>query len=150
MKIRGQKGIGLLELMLSLAIIAILIVMVTRYYTTTRASEQVNEAAQEIIALYAAGQSWLQSQPAFAGDMLTKFVLDGSVPKDFADGNPWGGTIKATVGSTPTSLNMELSEVPQAACQNLKARVTEKIANAKPVCGPDPETNFTLDIDLAK
>lgn len=129
MSSKQQHGISLLELMLSLAIIAILLLMATRYYNTTRMSQQVDEAAEMVTAIYTAGNAWLESHATFdQPDMLQAFVNDGSVPANFkaANINPWGAglTVKANGVST---LILTMAAVPATACQNLREKVAQKM-----------------------
>lgn len=149
-----QQGISLLELMLSLAIIAILLVMATRYYETTRMSQQVDEAAEMVTAVYAAGNSWLESNTTFnQPDMLQAFVNNGSVPADFksANINPWGGYVQVT-GISTKNLTMTMSNVPSTGCLNLAAKVSQKMPGSTTSCTPD-QTNpqvFTVIFNMGQ
>lgn len=153
---RNQKGIGLLELMLSLAIIAILLITATRYYKITRTSQQVNTAADIVIAVYTAGSAWLQSQNDFSGEMLSKFVANGSLPTDFSKPNinPWGGQVTSRGGSTPTTLAVTLTNIPRNACEDLQARITAKFPVAVVYqigCpGQNDPTTFNVIFDMGK
>src|SRR5579871_2442203 len=115
-----QQGISLLELMLSLSIIALILVLATRYYLNTRTSQQVNEAAEMITSVYSAGEVWMQSANQLNDDMMHEFLNNGSVPKDFANPkiNPWGGDIE-TATISPSQLKIILKNVPVDACRNL-------------------------------
>lgn len=64
---KNNKGIGLLELMLALAIIAILLVMATRYYMSASLNSRINQAGDALTSLPAAGECWASS-PANTGD----------------------------------------------------------------------------------
>lgn len=54
-----QQGIGLLELMLALAIIAILLVMATRYYMSASLNSRIDQTADALNSLPAAGECWI-------------------------------------------------------------------------------------------
>ena len=147
-----NKGIGLLELMLSLAIIAVLLIMATRYFKTAETSQQVEEAAKMVTAVYTAGDSWMQDHSQFGSqNMMGTFAKLGWVPKDFANAttkpNPWGGEITAQAGATPKILKVGLSKVPQDACQNLAARFKAKMPGSDPSCGADSITDFTVNFN---
>lgn len=151
---RNKTGIGLLELMLSLAIIAVILVLATRYYQVTRSSQAVNEASGMVLGVYAAGSSWLDSHDNFdAADMIPKFVDNMLLPADFKKGNanPWGGEIQA-MGSAddPTQLTIILDNVPQADCKNLAARVSQKLNVISADCGPEDTTTFTAVFELGE
>ena len=71
---RKEKGIGLLELMLSLAIIAVLLIMATRYYQSTRRSSQLNQIVQTTNAYIAAIETWKAGRTK-PGEVLTDAAL---------------------------------------------------------------------------
>lgn len=150
---KPQRGISLLELMLSLAIIAILLVMATRYYQITRQSQQVDEAVEMITAVYTAGNSWLESHTGFADNMITEFIKDGSLPADFANPNvnPWGGKLEAAPYlTTLTTLTVTMENVPSTACQNLAAKVSQKMPGSVSFCLPTKysQTTFVARFNL--
>jgi Tfp pilus assembly protein PilE len=140
---RKVTGIGLLELMLSLAIIAILLLVATRYYESTRTSQQVNEALEMVIAVFDAGNSYLQSNDSFppnvpGQDMIAVFASTNDVPSDFTkpNANPWGGGIRARE-TNGTQLIVQMDRVPMEACQNLLAKVQAKLNSLNSACDPD-------------
>jgi type II secretory pathway pseudopilin PulG len=133
-------GISLLELMLSLAIIAIILVAAMRYYQTTRESQQVNAAAEMVTAVYSAGASWIQFNKDFSGVNIAAFVSNGSLPASFANpnANPWGGAINTAPGQTTPpntfALTVSLTHVSTTACSDLAAKVQAKMPNATANC----------------
>lgn len=62
-----QFGIGLLELMLSLSIIAILLVMATRYYLVTSYSRKLNQVTSEMAQIQGAAYSWKGTKADYTG-----------------------------------------------------------------------------------
>jgi len=58
---KKHMGIGLLELMLSLAIIAVLLVMATRYYMSAAMNSRINQTIDAIMGLPAAAECWASS-----------------------------------------------------------------------------------------
>lgn len=142
----NQRGIGLLELMLSLAIIAILLVSATRYYLVTRTAEQVNDAAEMVTSVFAGGQTWLQTYNDLSGLTSIQRLVDIlAVPPNFAqqNANPWGGAIN-TLGNNKDELTVTLTQIPAEACENLFAKIKEKITQVK---ADSPGCN-TADKDL--
>lgn len=135
MKAKTQ-GISLLELMLALAIIGIILVAAMRYYTVTRASQQVNEAAEMVTAVYDAGASWIQFNNDFSKANITAFTKDASLPANFTNPNinPWGGSVTAGPGKTPTTLVVGLANLPVTACNDLAAKVQAKMPKASTNC----------------
>jgi hypothetical protein len=106
-----------------------------------------------VFAVYTAGTSWLQSNNNFSGVNINSFVNNGSLPKEFmnANANPWGGAVSVKQGGeSPTELSVILDKVPQDACQNLSAKVSQKIQDAKATCGKDDPTTFTASFELGQ
>lgn len=151
---RNNTGIGLLELMLSLAIIAVILILATRYYQITRSSQAINEASSMVLAVYTAGSSWLDSHDHFDNkDMIEEFVDNALLPADFKNGavNPWGGAIQATGSAdNPIQLTVTLDSVPQADCKNLAAKISEKITALSAGCGNEDITTFTAIFELGQ
>lgn len=128
-KNRYRFGISLLEIMLSLAIIAVILIMATRYYAITRIAQQTNEASEMIIAIYSAGQSWMQTNDNFKKVTIYTFTEAGLLPADFAlaTANPWGGAISIDpLGTDLQKLEVRLDNVPSKDCQNLLAKMIQK------------------------
>jgi len=114
-----QKGIGLLELMLALAIIAMLMVSATRYYKHTQVMRKVQIAVSSVQALYGANERWLQDGHA-AATSIDDLINAAYLPSDFkATANPWDVTITFS-GNTIT-----FSTVPAADCANAKAKISK-------------------------
>lgn len=103
-----QQGIGLLELMLSLAIIAILLVMATRYFLVTSYSQKLNQVTQEMAQLKGAVYSWKGGNADYgdATDISDKLIAQGLVASgDIKEDNgvktivtPWNTEIKVMAG----------------------------------------------------
>lgn len=135
-KKRKQGGIGLLELMLSLAIIAILLIIATRYYLTANTEQRVNEALSMIKATRGSSAFWVKGrQNRYAGINMDQLNQFGLLPRDLVSNggagvgtNPWGGDITVAAatgqeGSTDNEIQVQLTQVPQAACRNLNQKL---------------------------
>ena len=61
--LRLQKGISLLEVLMSLTIIALILVMATRYFVRAHAYDNVNIVRQQIGAVIAAYEAWSGHEP---------------------------------------------------------------------------------------
>lgn len=129
-RIEKYSGIGLLELMLALAIIALLLIAATRYYLIARAAEQVEEGGNIVTAVYSAGQNWLENKDTLTGVTITDFVANASVPSDFGKTNatPWGGSIGVTGNANVLTLTFD--KIPATVCQNIKPKILNKFANS--------------------
>jgi type II secretory pathway pseudopilin PulG len=120
-----EKGIGLLELMLALAIIAILIVMATRYFSKASDNQKINLALQEVTEIENAAIQVHQ-----AGDPIS---WENVAPK-------LTGTLNATnkkgpfVGSSydVSSDGIVLNGLPDGICEKLEAKMSEGKCGANP------------------
>ncbi len=124
-----QRGIGLLELMLSLLVIAALIFLVTRYFTTTSENLKVSQAEEIINTLSKASYHYLEGQPNFKNISLTQLVQLGLIPNTFADTNPWRGAIDIKPSSDNANVVITLTGLPAASCNNLKEKLQKQGTN---------------------
>lgn len=145
--LKRLKGIGLLELMLSLAIIAILLVMATRYYGITNRSQQVNQSVTEIAAIEGAIANWKSNKTDYQNLSLSELNRLGLLANQDASGvNTWGGTV--TVGPNSQDNNktaqITLADIPDWACENLADKLSDNNSNNNAaVCAG---TTFTLTV----
>lgn len=105
-KSRKQKnsGISLLEVMLSLTIIAIILVMATRYFGIARHSSQLNVATSQIGEIKQGYIRYQQDNNAYDTDLAT-LATDGYITKQTASGvDPWGGNYTPDVAANPPQL----------------------------------------------
>jgi type II secretory pathway pseudopilin PulG len=141
----NNKGIGLLELMLSLAIIAILIIMVTRYFSPASQSQQTNDTVDMIQAIATAGQRWLLTNDTYStgpNQVLTDFVDRNYLPDSFLHlQDAWGGPVTVT-GNNPDSndthfagpyLSIQMTNLTQEACNTLQLKAVSL------TCGPSSD-----------
>ncbi len=66
LSVRKQKGISLLEVLLSLSIIAIILVMATRYFFVANRNDKVNTVRQQMGALISAVESWKSQNASYS------------------------------------------------------------------------------------
>jgi len=105
-QINRQRGIGLLELMLSLSIIAILLVMATRYFMVANESQKLNNAVSEVNGIAGGAANYDLSFPGYQDMTLQKLIQGRFVPASLggSDGNgtganPWGGNLDVQTSS---------------------------------------------------
>ncbi len=141
-----SRGISLIELLLSLAIIAILLVMATRFYESTRSSQQVNDATNVLQHLMAASDKWFSVYKSYQktdnGDIsLPQLITLGWLPKNFvfANANPWGGSINITPEDS-THVKFMLAHVPAKDCLNMQELLQQQL-NLAGTC--DTEGNYS-------
>lgn len=128
---KRSLGIGLLELMLSLAIIAVLLIMATRYYSSASNSQKITAATGMINAIKAAAASYLSGYPAGVTSLtLTTLVNGGYLPSTFISGsngsgattNPWGNSISISK-ITPQNITISVTTPDNGVCQQLQQQV---------------------------
>lgn len=142
-----QRGIGLLELMLSLAIIAILLILATRYYQSTSQSQKVNQAAGDIQALIAAVANVRAGNP---NGNVTDTDITAFIPPSWggsmSNANPWGGAYTVnSPGTAPYFVTVTVGGMGNTACQALASLMQSNMAtpstyNSASVCSG---TNFS-------
>ncbi|MCH9770086.1 MAG: prepilin-type N-terminal cleavage/methylation domain-containing protein [Gammaproteobacteria bacterium] len=136
--VKKQRGISLLEVLLSLSIIAIILIMATRYFFVANENKNVNQVRAQIGALLAATQLWKGSNPSYENLSLEQLISTGDFPSSANVKNnklydPWGDeimlaptgvsgfTITVTL-PTATDCNKLLSSYPQGASGSGTAR----------------------------
>lgn len=115
------RGIGLLELMLSLAIIAILLVMATRYFLVANESQKINNAVSMANGFAGAEAQYASHNNAYTAkisDLIDGNYLPssfGGAKEDGVGANPWGGNLVLAV-SAP-GFTISFTGVPTSASQ---------------------------------
>lgn len=118
----GQKGISLLEVMLSLAIIAIILVMATRYFGIASGTSKLNQATGQINEIKQGLAQWSVNNGSYSGATLTTLSTANFITSETAAGqNPWGGTLGLSATATSATITME--GLPTGVCDNLKSRL---------------------------
>lgn len=116
-----QSGISLLEVLLSLSIIAIILVMATRYYFVASNNDRINIVRQQVGSLIAAVNEW-KGQNARYDSTLSVATLykDGMLAKSTSlvtagdDANlydPWGDEITVTGESNSATIAVTLPKM---------------------------------------
>jgi len=141
-----QRGISLLEVMLSLAIIAIILVMAVRYYRTAQQSQQVSNAISMMNGIVAA-----QTQYAIANanqyalsmtDLIKGGYYPGNPASPVAPNNPWGQPISLAKGSA--GFQVVFPGVPSTTCTALD-NVIKNEAVTTSGCSGSGSINYTAD-----
>lgn len=120
---RALLGVTLLEIMLVLAIAAMVIVMSIRYYQSASNNQKVANALNIITAIVAAGESVLTAQGSLtnASSQIAAYLPNSTLPD-----SPWGGAISISgAGTSSYTINFP---VGSTSCASLKALATQ---NAK-------------------
>lgn len=137
---RKMAGVTLLEIMLVLAIAAMIIVMSVRYYQSANTSQQANNTLSQIQSIAAASDSLAQATGTYSASVSTNAIK----PLLPANGltTPWGSTIEITNAGT-NSYSVTIPQMPAGVCgiitSQLNANAHFKVTSA---CGATP-TDFS-------
>jgi type II secretory pathway pseudopilin PulG len=151
---QNNKGIGLLELLLSLVIISVLLTVAFRFFKPTNLSQRSNETIDMIQAIATAEQRWLMTNNEDPGNVLKTFVERGFLPDSFLNAkNPWGGDMKVTWNEPDKEKH--LGPYVQITMPNLSSQACDTLAakGTRLVCSPNPEYikcndgEFTINLD---
>ena len=115
-------GVTLLEIMLVLAIAAMIIVMSVRYYQSASSNQQANAALEMIQGIAAAADGLAQSTGAYNGATVTTANIQQLMPNNSL-GTPWGTTATFTPTSA-TVYTVSLPNTPAAVCPQLNSRLS--------------------------
>jgi type II secretory pathway pseudopilin PulG len=133
--IKSILGVTLLEIMLVLAIAAMIIVMSVRYYQTASTAEDVNAALEQIQAISVGIDSLLQGSGSYSSAVGTSnSALNAILPANWQV-TPWGATMSITTsgsGYTITIGNMPTSEI----CKLFSAKLKANSRYSVPACSP--------------
>ena len=112
----SMLGVTLLEIMLVLAVAAMIIIMSVRYYQSATVSQQSNSVLQQVQAISAAADTYAPGNGGYTG--LSNANLPISSPNVL--NLPWGGSATVT-GQTGTTYQIGLPGVPANVCTSLTA-----------------------------
>ena len=128
---KRMLGIGLLELMLSLAIIAVLLIMATRYYSSASESQKIQagvdmvNAVRAAVANYSSGQGIPTTPPT-----VLELVQSGLLPASFGStaalngtANPWGESIATAASSTSGAYEVTMTTPSSNICTAVQGKL---------------------------
>jgi len=117
----GRKGFTLLELMIVLAVIAILLMAILPAMSA-RNTAKISSASQTVNTLYQASSAWLaQGHTTYTGISIAVLQTAELLPAGFtaATDNPWGGSFGVAANTDSNKLNITVGSVPAAAGPSL-------------------------------
>ena len=117
---KQQRGISLLEVMLSLAIIAIILVMATRYFSLASGGNRINEAISQINEIKQAEYRYFGANHTYTSTLadLDPYLTPGTVSAK----NAWGGDVTLG-GGTGSSVQVTLNGITSKDCNALAAQL---------------------------
>jgi type II secretory pathway pseudopilin PulG len=143
--VRSILGVTLLEIMLVLAIAAMIIVMSVRYYQSATNSQQAAAAFNQAIAINAA----MDALSAVSGDYSTVGGTTAVTNYIGATKTPSGGTIAVTAAAaTPSKFSVTLP-LTASTCTTVLAQVNgiSKIKNSGTAAACDASNVLTYTYD---
>jgi prepilin-type N-terminal cleavage/methylation domain-containing protein len=155
---KGLKGFSLLELLLAIAIIGLIILMATRYFTTVKSGQQASSATQEIQGIRSAVSSQLATasgtlaQATLAQNVCNTLSTTGYCGTDNSFLFPWD-TGKTTAGSgtltypstTGGTFTITVVTPDLSTCQTVLSSVSKDLKNTTmPTCSAS-----ALSLDLS-
>jgi len=121
---KKMTGATLLEILLVLAVAAMILVLSIRYYQGAKTVQQQNDLMGQVTAITAAGDHYAMG----LSDGYTNIAwgsIERFLPKSMQGSplDPWNGPIAIT--GTPTAMDYEIKfdNVPQAECEYVLARL---------------------------
>lgn len=151
---QNNKGIGLLELLLSLVIISVLLTVAFRFFKPTNLSQRSNEAIDMIQAVATAEQRWMMTNNENPGDVLQTFVERGFLPESFLNAkNPWGGDLKVTWNEPDKEkhlgpyIQIVMPNLSSPACNTLAAKGTRLVCKPSTEYIQCKDGEFTINLD---
>ena len=123
---RGIRGIGLLELLLALTVVAVISVAVVRYYHVTKSNHAVQQALHSVHAIHlcALHHDINSDDGTKDNNLVPLWVMRGQLPARFSQqANPWGGQIRAVI--VGRHVRIALDHVPLPSGTRLMANLNE-------------------------
>jgi Tfp pilus assembly protein FimT len=116
---RSMQGVTLLEIMLVLAVAAMIIVMSVRYYQSATSSQQVNSTLEQIQAISAAADGIAQGTNSYS-TVTTSGVMPMMPNQSMA--TTWGTNI-TVAGTSATNYTVTIPGVPYAVCSQVVPKI---------------------------
>ena len=113
-------GVTLLEVMLVLAIAAMVIVMSVRYYQSANANQQATSTMQQIQGIIAAADGLAQAGGSYT--VVTTTAVQPLMPGNTMK-TAWGDTVSIGSGTTATSYPVTIGKVPYNVCPIVLAQI---------------------------
>lgn len=138
--IKMTHGVTLLEILLVLAIAAMIIIMSIRYYQSATQSEQANVAMEEIQAIAAAADNLALGTGSYAASVSTAAITSivGSVNMI----TPSGQAI--TIGAVSATTYAVSMPIGATVCTSVSAKLAGNVKITSPTCSGGTLT-YTYD-----
>lgn len=130
---KNLKGFSLLELLLAIAIIGLIILMATRYFTTVKAGQQASSAIQQITGIRSVVSSQIAqgNTPTYSSicTMLPTNTCNGTSALNFPWDSSTSGTSTFSYTAGDSNYVITVNGIPTAAaCQNILSAMNSQLA----------------------
>jgi type II secretory pathway pseudopilin PulG len=131
--LKSISGVTLLEIMLVLAIAAMVIVMSVRYYQSAGSAAQANTVLAQLQAISAAAENLAQATGDYTAAGVNNTTVAPLLP---ANGlaTPWGTTI-TVVATGSNTWTATVPSTPASQCGLIRAKITANSRFTAPACG---------------
>jgi type II secretory pathway pseudopilin PulG len=130
-------GVTLLEIMLVLAIAAMIIVMSIRYYQSATTSQQTNTVMEQLMSIVSAADNLAQSTGSYSASGVSNATLTPLLPGGTFT-TPWGTPIEIT--ATANTLTIPIGNVPTGVCPLLYSKLGTNNHYSSAIETPTPFT----------
>lgn len=140
---KNQRGMGLLELMFTLAIIAVLLLVAVKYYRVVRIGASSDEAVKKIMNIVAASERWGAGHSGSFSEItgINKLTEAGLLPEDFST-NEWGGKIDVKALSS-SKIRVSIDQLSSQVCYNLGQKLGIQESDLDAQCITKSEDAYT-------
>ncbi len=136
-----QRGIGLLELMLSLTVLAVMAMVAIMYFQPAFRNQKVTAANAMLAKIYTASSEYVKSNQ-YNGTLSMNVLIKNEYLPTYYSHNPWGGNVDISLENT-NQLVIKLMDIPKADCELLSKRLVNR--SEKSVCsGADMDVTYEL------
>lgn len=140
-KLKSLLGVTLLEVMLVLAIAAMIIVMSVRYYQSANSNQQANSVIQQIAAIVAQANSLAIPTGSYSG--VTSTTLAPLLPGNGFQ-TPWGTTMTFNTSGT-SAFTIVSPGTPAGVCPLVTTKlVTDTHYTSTVDCAPTGTTDMSV------
>ncbi|NNM58198.1 MAG: type II secretion system protein [Legionellales bacterium] len=136
------RGIGLLELMLTLAILGVMLVVAVRYYGSASNAQEASALVNDFTTIKAAVENYLADNPATTSTSfpdLAKLVQQGYLPSSFSvtnkqgiqpAPNQWGGLVTVTAYQSGAMFKVAEAMIPMSVCKQAMGQLQSSLNHA--------------------
>jgi Tfp pilus assembly protein PilE len=154
------RGLSLLEIMMVIAVTAIILIIAVDYFTNIRLSSKVNQTVMQVRDLYQGGVNYFNAQKyqatshATTGDIIPTLINGNYIPPSDQI-SPWGSNqknmVKVTLSSAPNGnqLIIIIPTLPIQACNVITNRLKSPFPDANySTCNNAPTKGLTITFTL--